>query len=342
MEGEVLRVSRPSAGPGEVLVDVASAGICGSDLHALRGDPGFEWLEPPVVMGHEFGGRVAELGEGVTGLSVGDAVVAMSIQGCLTCEICRMGTTQLCADRRIVGLSYNGGLAESCVVPAGHLVRVPDEVPIVQAAIAEPLSVAVRAVLRRDLVRPGERVVVSGPGPIGLLSARLAQLAGGRVCLVGGPSDRARRLPIAEAWDIETTTVDGPSPETVLGGAPDAWIEASGAAPALGAAIDQVRRGGVVSVVALYADALSFFATSAVRRELTISCSYASAHGDYVRALELLASGAVDPTQMIDQFPLQQARRAFDAAYAGTVVKPLIVPSGDWPAPGHGRPDRGS
>jgi L-iditol 2-dehydrogenase len=197
MDGAVQRVARPEPGPGEVRITVASCGICGSDLHALRGDPGFEWVRPPVTMGHEFGGTVVQLGQDVETLEVGQRVVATSIQGCLTCAVCRAGTTQLCPQRRIIGLSYDGGLAEEVVVGAPHLVPVPDQVPIEHAAIAEPLSVAVRAVLAQPLIAPGDRVVVSGPGPIGLFCARLAALCGAEVCVVGGRQDVGRRLPIA-------------------------------------------------------------------------------------------------------------------------------------------------
>jgi L-iditol 2-dehydrogenase len=330
LDGQVREVGSPHPGPGQVRLRVASCGICGSDLHALRTDPGFEWVRPPVTMGHEFAGTVVEVGDGVDGVEVGDRVVAMSIQGCLDCATCRTGTTQLCPERRIIGLSYDGGLAEEVVLPARQLVAVPDEVPLAVAAVAEPLSVAVRAVLHRPVVRPGDAVVVSGPGPIGLLSARLAQLQGGDVCVTGAASDRPRRLAIAEAWGMRTAVAGETDPTRTLGRAPDVWIEAAGAAPALGVGLRTVRRGGTIVVVALYADDLTFTPTDAVRAELTVRFSYASAHPDYVRALALLASGAVDPEPLLDRFVLARAGDAFDAAYAGEVVKPLIV------APDHG------
>lgn len=326
-DGAVQEVApRGTPGSGEVLLRVAACGICGSDLHALRSDPGFEWVAPPVTLGHEFSGTVIAVGDDVDALSVGDRVMSMSIQGCLSCDVCRTGTTQLCPDRVIVGLSYDGGLAEEVLVPARHLVPVPDGVDLEVAAVAEPLSVAVRAVLHETFVTPGDAVVVSGPGPIGLLCARLAQLSGAEVCVVGSPADEARRLPIAQGWGMRTSVVGGPGPEEVLGRRPDAWIEASGAAPALAGALDGVRRGGTIVVVALYANPLEFFATTAVRNELTVRFSYASAHPEYVRALQLLESGAVDAEALLDRFSLTDAEQAFAAAYGGEVIKPLIVP----------------
>lgn len=327
LRGAVIERDRPVVGAGQVRIQVAACGICGSDLHALRTDPGFEWVEPPVTLGHEFAGTVIEVAPDVTSVAVGDRVVSMSIQGCLDCDICRRGTTQLCPSRVVIGLSYDGGLADEVVAPARHLVAVPDGVSLEHAAVAEPLSVAVRAVLHRPLVTPGDAVVVSGPGPIGLLCARLAQLAGGDVCVVGSGADTARRLPIASEWGMRTAVVGEQDPIEVLGRAPDVWIEASGAAAALRSAVGSVRRGGTITVVALYADEFPFFATTAVRNELTMRFSYASAHPEYVLALDLLDSGAVDVERLIDRFALADARGAFDAAYAGEVVKPLIIPA---------------
>jgi 2-desacetyl-2-hydroxyethyl bacteriochlorophyllide A dehydrogenase len=329
--GAVREVDDPSPQAHEVLVEVAACGICGSDLHALRSDPGFEWLEPPVIMGHEFSGTIVDVGANVTDLAPGTRVIGVSIQGCLQCQDCGSGRTQLCAYRRIIGLSYDGGLAERVVVPAEHLIPVPEALPLHEAAVAEPLSVAVRAVLGAGLVRPGDRVVVSGPGPIGLMCARLAQLSGGAVCVVGTDADVPRRLPIAERWGMSVAVVDRDGGvarhvDAELSSArPDVWIEASGAGGALVEGLRLLRRGGVMSIVSLFADRVTFSPTDAVRAELTIRCSYASARGDYWRALHLLATGAFDPQPMLDRFPLDSARDAFEAAYAGEVVKPLII-----------------
>lgn len=326
LDGCVQQVERPVLQPGQVRLQVAACGICGSDLHAFRSDPGFEWLAPPVILGHEFAGTVTEVGSGVGDVTEGDRMMAVSIQGCLDCATCRRGTSQLCPSRIIVGLGYDGGLADEVAVSARQLVRVPDAVPLDAAALAEPLSVAIRAVLHRSLVSPGDAVAVSGPGPIGLLSARLAQLSGGEVVVIGGSVDRNRRLPIAEQWGMATAVAGERGPADVLGREPDVWIEASGAPAALNDALRSVRRGGQVTVVALYAEPVSFVVTDAVRNELTMRFSYASAHAEYARALQLLASGEIEVEPLIDRFALADASEAFEAAYAGDVVKPLILP----------------
>ena len=330
-QAEVRSEPEPKAGPGEVLVSVAACGICGSDLHALNSDPGFEWVEPPRIMGHEFAGTVEALGDGVTGVAEGELVAAVSLQGCLRCGVCRSGATQLCARRQVIGLSYDGGIAERVVLPATHLVPVPAGLDPRDAALAEPLSVAVHAVLGRTSITPGDRVVVSGPGPIGLFCGQLAQHSGADVLMVGTDADRSRRLPLAAQLGMRTADagdLEGPDDVRAAldGHAPDGWIEASGAGAALLSAFSSVRRAGTVTVVSLFAGPVTFLPTDAVRTELSVDFSYASSYNDYVRALDLLAGGHVTSSGLVDVYPLADAGTAFAAATQGRAVKPLIVP----------------
>ncbi|WP_165491763.1 zinc-dependent alcohol dehydrogenase [Egibacter rhizosphaerae] len=321
-------VAEPRPSAGDALVRVAACGICGSDLHAAASDPGFEWISPPVTLGHEFAGVVEAVGPEASGIEAGQHVVATSIQGCLRCDTCRAGTTNLCADRRIVGLSYDGGLAELTVLPAAQLVPLPADLPLRTAALVEPLSVAVRATRVHTRIVPGDRVVVSGPGPIGLFSAQLAARAGAEVVVLGVEQDRSRRLALAERFGLRTATV-GEGIDTrvseALDGPPDGWIEASGAGAALLDALSTVRRGGALTLVALYGGEVAVNPTFAVRRELTFSCSYASVREDYVRAVNLLRRGAIEIDGLADPFPLGRAHDAFEAARSGEVVKPLVV-----------------
>lgn len=197
-EAGLRELPKPDPAPGEVLLRVAACGVCGSDLHAYRSDPGYEWMEPPTILGHEFAGTVEAVGDGVEEVRSGDRVVVVAIQGCGRCETCLLGSTHLCPRRQIIGLNYDGGMSEHVVVAERHLVRVPDGVDLELAALAEPLSVAIHAVLVRSAIRPGHTVVVTGPGPIGLLCGVLARLSGGEVLMVGTGSDAAVRLPAAE------------------------------------------------------------------------------------------------------------------------------------------------
>ncbi len=330
-EAGIEDVARPAPGPGEALIRVASCGICGSDIHAVGADPGFEWVKPPITLGHEFSGTVEEADPDATEIIPGDRVVAIAIQGCGGCEVCDSGATQLCPNRASVGLSRDGGMAEYAVVSARHLVPVPEGFDLAVAALAEPLAVAVHAVNVRADIRPGHKAVVSGPGPIGILCAMLAKLAGADVLLTGVGHDADFRLPAAERAGIRAANLsDAPLEEHLRrefgGDAPDVWIESSGSVRALDSAVKSVCPGGSVIVVGLYADEMLFSPTASVRREISILFSYSCNRPDYETALELLASGDINPAPLLSKYPLEDASEAFEAVAKGEAVKAMLVP----------------
>jgi len=327
-----VSVARP--GPGEVLLGVASCGVCGSDVHAFRSDPGFEWVMTPVTLGHEFSGIVEEVGPDVTRVSPGDRVVAVAVQGCGRCETCLSGATQLCPDRVAVGLSRDGGMAEYAVMSEQHLVPVPEGLDLAVAAVGEPLSVAVHAVDVRAQIEPGQRVVVSGPGPIGIFCGMLAKHREAEVLLTGVGQDSASRLPAAERVGLRTANLNEQPLEVHLRDsfgdyAPDIWIESSGSVSALGSALESVRPGGTVGVVGLYAEEMSFSPTEAVRSEMSLLFSYSCNYADYQTALDLLGNGAIDPDPLLSKYPLGNAPEAFEAVGQGRTVKAMLLPQGD-------------
>lgn len=330
-EAGIEDVSISDPGPGEVLLRVASCGICGSDLHAFRADAGFEWVMPPITLGHEFSGTVEVAGPGVTRVKPGDRVVVVAIQGCGRCDVCLSGSTQLCPNRVAVGLSRDGGMAEYAVMPEEHLVPISDGLDLVGAALGEPLSVAVHAVNVRADIRPGQTVVVSGPGPIGVLCGMLARLRGADVLLTGMSQDSEFRLPAAKNVGLRTANLTEKPLEEHLRESfgergPEVWIESSGSVRALGSALESVRAGGTVAVVGLYAEEMRFSPTSAVRRELSLLFSYSCNYADYETALDLLGSGAIDPGPLLSRYPLADAPDAFEAVGEGRAVKALLVP----------------
>jgi L-iditol 2-dehydrogenase len=322
-------VARPES--GEVLLKVDSCGICGSDLHAFRSDSGFEWIRPPIILGHEFSGTVEEVGPDVTQVGLGDMVVVVAIQGCGKCDACRAGSTQLCPNREAIGLSRDGGMAEYAPMPEEHLVSVPKGLDITVAALGEPLSVAVHAVDVRAGIKPGQNVVVSGPGPIGVFCGMLAQLRGAEVLLTGVEQDSETRLPASERAGLRTANLSEMSLEEHLRRSfgnrePDVWIESSGSVRALSSALEYVRPGGTILVVGLYAEELSFSPTAAVRRELSLLFSYSCNYADYEVALDILGSGALEPGPLLSTYPLEDALEAFEAVGRGRTVKAILVP----------------
>src|SRR5215207_1443495 len=245
-EASVDEVPFVRPGAGEASLRVASCGVCGSDVHAFRSDAGFEWVQPPITLGHEFSGTVESVGPGVKWVSPGDRVVAVAIQGCGHCATCLAGSTQLCPDRVAVGLSRDGGMAEYAVMPEQHLVPVPEGLDLTVAALGEPLAVAVHAVNVRADIKPRQKVVVSGPGPIGILCAMLAQLRGAEVLLTGVGKDSESRLPAAERVGLRTANLSDKSLEEHLQDSfgdqgPIVWVESSGSVQALGSALESVR-----------------------------------------------------------------------------------------------------
>jgi len=230
-----------------------------------------------------------------------------------------------------IGLARDGGMAEYAVMLEQHLVPVPEELDLAVAALGEPLAVAVHAVTVRAHVQSGQRVVVSGPGPIGILCAMLAKLNGAEVLLTGVGQDSEARLPAAEHVGLKIANLSEKPLEEHLRDsfgdhAPDIWIESSGSVKALGSALESVRPGGTVGVVGLYAEEMQFSPTSAVRRELSLLFSYSCNYADYQASLDLLGRGDIDPRPLLSKYPLEEAPEAFEAVGQGQIVKAILVP----------------
>jgi L-iditol 2-dehydrogenase len=230
-----------------------------------------------------------------------------------------------------VGLSRDGGMAEYAVMPEQYLVPAPEGLDLAVAALGEPLSVAVHAVDVRAEIGPGQRVVVSGPGPIGILCGMLARHRDAEVLLTGVGQDSASRLPAAERVGLRTANLNEQPIKDHLRDrfgdhAPDVWMESSGSVGALGSALESVRPGGTVGVVGLYAEEMRFSPTDAVRREISLLFSYSCNYADYQTALDLLSAGAIDPEPLISRFPLGGAPEAFEAVGQGRTVKAMLLP----------------
>ena len=321
-ETKIADVSRPVLSEDKVLLKVEACGLCGSDIHAWRSDKGYEWVKPPVTLGHEFVGIIVEVPPTVFDWRVGDRAVVVSIQGCLNCPECDRGLTERCPTRKVIGLSYDGAMAEFVAVSVRYLVRIPQSIPAIIGAAVEPLSVSAHATITRGQVQEGQKVVVSGAGFVGLGCALLARDAGAEVVLIGAERDRALRLPAAEKLGIETRRVDEGG-----WGSPDLWIEASGAPSALATAILDTRSGGTISVVGLYAASPEADLNQLVRREITVKGSYASIAPEYELVIDLIQKGRLNVETLLEKFSLEDGLAAFNAAEKSEVIKPIITPN---------------
>lgn len=327
---ELREVPEPVVKPGQVVLEVAAAGICGTDLHIIKDE---YRSSPPVTLGHEVAGTVAAVGEGVSGWQVGQRVVTETyFSVCGRCEFCRTGRPNLCAERRSIGSFENGGFAQRVLVPATNLHALPDAIGFPEAALVEPLACVVRGLLELNRVTAGDRVVIAGPGAIGLLALQVAKAAGARVVMLGAAADEGR-LELASRLGADgVLTVEGvealtPKVMAQLGGPPEVVIECSGAAPAATLLLQLVKKSGRLIQVGLYGKAVTLELDQVCYKELTVTGSFATTPSSWYRALALAASGAVSLKALVGAtFALHDWQRAFAAVVSRTPGKVLLIP----------------
>ena len=335
----LAEVPIPVPGQGEVLLKVSHCGICGSDLHAWLNHKGYESVLPEVTFGHELAGIVTEVGQGISAWSCGDKAVMIALQTKYDAEdpYCRKDLPQLSERRRVQGLHLDGGMAEFVCVDEEFLIPVPEDISLPLASLTEPLSVAEHCIGNRSDITSGTKVVVSGPGIIGMLCALSAKHRGAEVLLVGTERDEGVRLRAARKIGFQTVTVGAglpPLSENVLEHFPlgaDALVEASGAASALADSWKSVRPNGVVTAVALYSRPIELDLTQFLRKQIDLRTSYASSRPDYLNAFEMLRNGAVDFDSLIRIYPLKDAEQGFADSEQLKVMKAVLDCSVDGP-----------
>ena len=295
---------KPLPGKKEVLLEVAYCGICGSDVHSIE----VGLYEDGLIPGHEFSGRIVELGSEVEGFSPGDRVVVDPVVGCGQCRFCREGRPQLCDSLDTLGITSDGGMAEYAVVPSSSLHRLDGRVSLKEAALVEPLSVAVHAAKRAEL-KEGERVLIIGGGTVGLMLLQVAALKTDEIALVE-PSHAKRQLAqkMGARWVSEPATACKLSHRV---GSFDVVFEAVGRPDTLQNALDMVSKGGRVVVVGLHTEEASVDPLKMMYEEVSLLGTFAN-QGDFPEAIELLAEGKVKAEPLISKvFPLEQGPEAF-------------------------------
>ena len=328
---EVQEVPEPRAGPGQVVLEVDSAGICGTDLHIYLDE--FETY-PPVTIGHETAGGIVEVGPEVTGWTVGDRVTSETyFYTCGECPPCRQGRANLCPRRRSIGSKQNGAFARYLVTPAANLHRVPDELDLESAALTEPLACTLHGVLETAGVRAGDNVAITGPGPIGLLALQLAKVAGATVAMIGTNQD-AERLTLAKELGADhsiNVQEVGNVIETVTDAfrtdGADLVIECSGAAPAARTLLDLARRGGRFCQMGLYGKPILLDQDAICYKELVVTGTNASVTTAWTRALKLLSEKKVNAQRLIShRFTIEQWDKALEVVKDKQGVKVMLKP----------------
>ena len=324
---ELREIPRATIRPDEVLLEVQAVGVCGSDLHMWESTHSWP-MNYPVVLGHEFAGIVREVGASVAGWKSGDRVVsetAATIDA--NCPLSRQGLYNLDPSRKGYGAAVDGAMRRFVPVPERILHRVPEGLSFEKAALTEPCCVAYNAVVNNGRIKPGDRILVLGPGPIGLLCAAMARLCGAIVGVSGLERDRDR-LKVAEFYGCEPLV--GGLREWALaadGLGVDGVIDAAGVSATLRLAMDLVRPGGWISKVGWGPQPLEFSLDPLVQKNITLQGSFSHNWPIWERVLRLLSTGLLNIDPVIGGvWPLAQWREAFEEMHSGRIVKSVLRP----------------
>jgi len=327
---EVREMPEPSIRPGHVIIEVEAAGICGTDLHIQSAEYP---CNPPVILGHEFSGIVAEAAPDVTQLKVGQRVTSLPyFSTCGVCEPCRTGQWNLCADRKSAGSGTHGAFARYLLMPERSVRPLPEKVDFIAGAVTEPLACCVHALLEKASIKPSDLVVVTGPGAIGLLSTQVALACGATVVLVGTGVD-APRLEMAKQLgahytvNLEEQSVAALVSDLTSGRGADMVVECSGAGAAARLGYELVKRRGQYVQIGLFGRRIEMDPDLAVMKEVDIRNSFASTWTSWNYALRLMQEGRVQTRPLVtDRLPLGQWEEGFNRFRNKQGIKVVLLP----------------
>lgn len=338
----IEEVPKPEPGYREVLARVRAATICGTDAHLVRGDyPGFWPPSFPFIPGHEWAGEVVELGDGAAdlGWSVGDRIAGTSHDACGVCQKCVEGRYNLCENYGVEGLhrqyghNYQGAFAEYVVHGVKAIFRLPDDMDFETGAALDPASIGLHTA-NRGQVRPGDNVVVFGPGPVGLLAADAALVRGAaRVIVVGKPSIDCDRLELAQDMGFETIDYEGADPVEMIRAATgglgaDVILDCAGVPETFQWSIPAARKGGRIAAVGIPVEGVTLDLQELVLYEKELVGVRATA-GEMRHVIPLVANGRIRAQKMVThRFPLEKFGEALDTfnERRGCAMKVILEP----------------
>ena len=330
---EILDRPVPSLqGEDQVLIEVGACGVCGSDLHF------YEWaahtadaITLPRILGHEVAGTVVKVGIAVKNFKPGDRVVTETWGGCGDCYYCRLGMFNHCMYQTRIGQKADGGMTDYVVVPAISLYPIPDSMPFDEAAVIEPVGVALRGWERIRNFKPGDTVVVMGPGPIGILGGLIAKVAGATTVMITGLKIDKIRLALARELGLETIIVEEENAQEKIkslthGRGAEVVLDLSGGPGSLSQAINFAKLGGEISLIGISPPSETPLQLIA-GKELTIHGSFRRLPSTWYRAINLVASRQIDVRPLIThRFPVSRAEDAFQSLFRREAIKALIHP----------------
>jgi len=328
---KIEEVETPRVGSGEILVKVAACGVCNTDLHYIdHGVPTFK--KPPMILGHEPSGIVAEAGPQVHDFQIGDRVLIPPVFSCGTCENCRYGRENICLNMVMLGNHIDGAYAEFVKVPAKDCQHLPQELPLQESSIiADAVSTPFHAVKNRARIQPGDQVVVFGCGGVGINVVQTAAAAGGSVVAVDildGKLEKARELGARH-----TINAGGMEEKALLkeiraatGGGADVAIEAIGNPKTIELASASVKPGGRHVQVGYTHQPVSLNAARLMFREIEIKGSLGCRPVDYPKIMEMVKSGKIQLEPVVThRFPLEEINEAFALMRKGESLRSIVV-----------------
>jgi L-iditol 2-dehydrogenase len=326
---EVREVDEPRCADNQVKLEVACCGICGTDLHVYHDT--FRNF-PPVILGHEFCGRVVEVGRDVKGISEGGrfAVLGASAVTCGRCVYCRKGEFMFCPERRGMGHGVDGAFTRYAVARSDQLFRLPDNLSDDEGALCEPFAAAVHAVCEISRIRLGDVALVSGPGPIGLLCLKLLAADGVKTIVAGTAADRrrldlARTMGAAVVVDVTRQDLQAVVKAETDGFGVDIAMECAGAAASARACLEAVRPLGQYTQVGHFGQNIELNADCLAFKALRMNGSVGYNAETWTRMLRILAEGTVRLGDMVtDRLPLEKWKEGFDACEDKSALKVLL------------------
>jgi len=328
---DILDVQEPSCGENQVKVEIAYCGVCGTDIHVLH-DTFRNY--PPVILGHEFAGTVVEVGRQVNGVTVGDKIAGLGATAvtCGRCQYCLSGHFIFCSNRRGMGHGVDGGFARYVVMRPDQLFRVPDGLPLEEAALSEPFAAAIQAVTEVTQVRIGDTALISGPGPMGLLCLKLLVAGGVRTFVAGAPGDgarldAARRFGAAAVVNVGERSLGDVVREQTDGLGVDVAFECAGHEGSVRGCLESLRPLGRYTQVGICGREIQFPIDQVFYKQLHLTGSICYTAQTWDRMMKIYAQDLVRLGDLVSaKLPISEWRTAFDLCMAKQALKVLMFP----------------
>jgi alcohol dehydrogenase/L-iditol 2-dehydrogenase len=330
---ELRDVPVPEPGKTDVLVEVAYTGICGTDPHLHNNTSAFKFVRP-FILGHEFAGTIVKAGSDVSGFSVGDRVTSEThAEYCGKCALCRQNNYPLCRERKGFGFHVDGAFTKYVKVPERILHHIPDNVSLKAASVTEPFCVAYKALISNSNIKAGDVVVIIGPGPIGILSVKLAKLAGAGEIVVVGTEGDDKRLRLAK--ELGATMIINSSHEDPLksilslgdGYGADLIVDLAGSSSTLKLSMDAVRPAGQITKIGWGRDPVNFSLDPLIAKSVTFKGHFSHTWDVWEKCLTLMGKKMIDLEKIVThELGIDQWEKGFKLLETREAVKVVLKP----------------